>query len=95
MVAAPVGGQVLSEVLPYMELTKDNEKEEDKRKQVEVPNIEGMTITEAIKKLKESNLSLKIQNEPEDLDKNNTNIVEQLPKSGIIVYEGTEIIVTI
>lgn len=95
MVAAPVGGQVLSEVLPYMELTKDNEKEEDKRKQVEVPNIEGISITEAIKKLKESNLSLKIQNEPEGLDKNNTNIVEQLPKSGISVYEGTEILVTI
>lgn len=29
VVAAPVGGQVLSEILPYLELTKDNEKEED------------------------------------------------------------------
>ena len=32
VVAAPVGGQVLSEVLPYLELTKDNETEETKRK---------------------------------------------------------------
>ena len=36
-VAAPVGGQILSEVLPYLELQKDNEKEEDKIEEVEVP----------------------------------------------------------
>ena len=30
-VGAPVGGQVLSEVLPYLELQKDNVTEEDVR----------------------------------------------------------------
>lgn len=93
VVAAPVGGQVLSEVLPYLELTKDNEKEEDKKKQVEVPNIEGMTVSDAIKKLKEVNLTLQIQDEPEDLDKSTAVITEQLPKQGINVYEETKILV--
>jgi len=94
-VAAPVGGQVLSEVLPYLELTKDNEKEEDKKKQIEVPNVEGITIKEAVKKLNEVNLSMQIENEPENLDKENTIITTQVPKQGISVYEGTKILIKI
>ena len=93
-VAAPVGGQVLSEVLPYLELTKDNETEENKKAQVEVPNVEGITVQEAIKVLKEMNLELQIQDEPENLDKT-TVIKRQLPKEGISVYEGTKVIVNL
>ena len=66
VVAAPVGGQVLSEVLPYLELNKDDEKEEDIRKQVEVPNVEGLTIKEATKILKDLNLNIQIENVPEN-----------------------------
>lgn len=83
---------MLSEVLPYLELTKDNETEEDKRSLVEVPNIEGMTVIEAIKKLKEVGLELQIQDAPENLDKKAAIVIEQLPKSSITVYEGTKII---
>lgn len=93
--AAPVGGQVLREVLPYLELAKDNEKEEDKKKQMEVPNIEQMKVADAIKILKESNLDLQIQNTYEGLDKNTAIIKEQLPKQGISVYEGTKILVKV
>lgn len=93
--AAPVGGQVLSEVLSYLELTKDNETEETKKTQVEVPNIEGMTISEARKKLKEVNLSLQIKNESEELDENTAIVSEQLPQQGISVYEETEILVEV
>ena len=95
VVAAPVGGQVLSEVLPYLELNKDDEKEEDIRKQVEVPNVEGLTIKEATKILKDLNLSIQIENEPENLDKENTIVREQVPKKGIKVYEGTKVIIKI
>lgn len=95
MVAAPVGGQVLREVLPYLELTKDNEKEEDKKKQIEVPNIENMTVKEATKALNELNLDLQIQNMLEDLDKETTIIKQQLPKQGISVYEGTKVLVEV
>lgn len=92
-VAAPIGGQILGEVLPYLELVKDNEAEEEKKKQVEVPNIEGITITEAIKKLKEVNLYYQIQNETEELNKDETIVKEQVPKQGINVYEGTKILI--
>ena len=94
-VGAPVGGQVLSEVLPYLELQKDNEKEEDIKKQVEVPDIEGLSIEEAIKALKEVNLELQIKDEPEEYNKKETIVKEQLPKRGISIYEGTKVIVTI
>lgn len=90
---APVGGQVLSEILPYLELAKDNEKEKDVKVQVEVPNVEGMTILEATKALKEVGLQLQIENDHEGLEKNTTIIKEQLPKKGISVYKGTKIIV--
>lgn len=93
--AAPVGGQVLSEVLPYLELAKDNVSDEEQKKQVEVPNIEGMTIKEATKVLKERNLEFKIENEPENLDKENTIVKEQIPKQGISVYENTKILIKI
>ena len=46
-VAAPIGGKVLAEVLPYLEAQKDNIKEENIKKDIEVPNIEGLTIDEA------------------------------------------------
>lgn len=95
VVAAPVGGQVLSEILPYLELTKDNEKEEDIKKQVEVPSVEGLSIKEATKILKNVNLNLQIENSPEDLDTENTIIKEQVPKKGITVYESTKIIIKI
>ncbi len=91
-VGAPVGGQVLSEVLPYLELQKDNVKEEDQKNIVEVPEIEGMTIEEAIKELKKVNLEMQIENEGE-YDKKTTIVKEQLPKKEIRVYEGTKIIV--
>ena len=45
----------MSEVLPYLEAQKDNVMEEDEKKDVEVPNIEGLTIEEAKEKLKKIN----------------------------------------
>ncbi len=54
-----------------------------------------MTVEEAVKTLKEVNLELQIKNEPEDYNKKETIIKEQLPKKGIKIYEGTKVIATI
>lgn len=82
-------------MLPYLELQKDNEKEEEIKTQIEVPDIEGLSIEEAEKILKEVNLELQIKNEPEEYNKKETIVKEQLPKKGITIYEGTKVIVTI
>lgn len=93
-VAAPIASQVLGEVLPYLEIAKDNQKEEDVKKKVTVPNITGMTIAEAEKVVKDIGLELDINGE-EKVNKKEVIIKEQLPKQGIKVYEGTNVSVTI
>lgn len=92
-VAAPIGSQVFGEVLPYLETIKDGELEEEKKKEVEVPNIEGKTLKEAEKLLKENNLKLVISNEQEGMDKENTTVKEQTPKASIKVKEESNVYV--
>lgn len=84
-VAAPTAGKILSEVLPYMEVKK----EEEAKEFVEVPNITGMTIKEAKKVLEEKELIIKLNVETEEgIDKTVTVITEQLPKEGIKTEKG-------
>ena len=90
-VAAPIGSQVLGEVLPYLEVQKDNIKEEEVKKKVEVLNVVGMTIAEATNALKEINLGIEYETTEEDISEK---IIEkQTPASGIKIYEGTKVIV--
>lgn len=91
-VAAPIASQVLGEVLPYLEVKKDNEKEEDEKNKVAVPNLEGMTIGEAKKVLKELNLNFEYNEENTENEKERI-ITEQVPVSGVEVLEESSIIV--
>ena len=90
-VAAPIGSQVLGEVLPYLEVQKDNVSEEDVRIEVETPNVVGMTVQEVKKELKKLNLGISYEETEEDIsDKIITN---QVPTSGVKIYEGTNVVV--
>ena len=77
-VAAPVAGNILSEVLPYLETEKQEEKEK-----VTVPNVVGMTVKEAKSELKKVELDIKINNQPENLNESEAIITEQIPNAGI------------
>ena len=90
---------MLGEVLTYLEIKKDNEQEEEKQ-EVEVPNVVGMTETDAKKTLEEIGLGLEVKEKQEnnaENSKNNTDeekvITEQLPKAGITIKQGTTVIV--
>ena len=85
-VAAPVGGQIFSEILPYLKVNQGNTDEIEQKVEVEVPEVVGMSIKEAEKVLKEKELEVKINNETENLDKENTVITNQIPRSGLTVY---------
>ena len=90
-VAAPIGSQVFGEVLPYLEVQKDNVSEEDVKTEVEVPNIIGMTVSEAKKELEKLNLGIDYEETEEDIsDKVITN---QTPTSGIKIYEEANVII--
>lgn len=80
-VAAPVGGQILADVLPYLELKKDNEQEEETIEEVEVPEIRGLNIQEAKKKLQEVGLEITVNCEIAEGEKEeDITVKEQIPK---------------
>ena len=92
-VAAPVGGQIFREILPYLEVNKGNQDEIETVEQVTVPNIVGMTIKEAEKTVKELGLELSFENFSGEVDKENTNILSQTPTEGITVNKGSKIFI--
>ncbi len=93
-VAAPVGGQIFSEILPYLEVSQGNQEEINQVEQVETPDILGKTIEEAEKIIKENGLELIIQNETENIDKENTIIKNQIPQAGIVINKGNKVYVS-
>lgn len=92
--AAPVGGQILSEVLPYLELQEDNNNEEQSKIiEVEVPELRNKSIEDAKKQLEELGLEMQINNETEE--NVNKNIMNQIPLPGIKINSGSKIYVDI
>lgn len=92
-VAAPVGGQIFSEILPYLEVNQGNQDEIEQIEQVQVPNVEGVSIEEAEKIVKELGLEISVENDSEELDRENTIISEQTPKEGVTINKGNKIYV--
>lgn len=97
-VAAPLGGEILNEVLPYLEVEKTKEEELEIKEDVVMPNVIGKSIEEVEKELKELNLNVEIVNEIEDSEVQEINKAEtfvriQIPVTGISVKEGTTVYV--
>ena len=92
-VAAPVGGQIFSEILPYLEVNKEvlEEESEDVISQVQVPDVMGKSLKETEQILKENNLEMSIDNE--EIDKENTYVKNQIPSGGITVNEKSKVII--
>ena len=60
---------------------------------MEVPNIEGLSLSEAEKTIRKLGLDFSINNDSEELDKENLIVTEQLPKEGICVNKGSKVYV--
>ena len=82
-VAAPVAGQILGEVLPYMEISREDK---EIKEIVEMPNVTGITYYEAKKLLKEAGIETNSILEAETI------ITDQVPKAGIKIINGTKVI---
>lgn len=83
--AGPVVSQMLTEILPYLGIPSDEEITEDDDL-ITVPEIRNKTITEAEKILKEKGFTTKISTSN---DKNSTLVVDQVPKPGVSLSEGS------
>lgn len=84
-VAAPIAGQILGEVLPYLEVKKSEEVETSSSL---VPNVVGMTLKEA----KETLEGYEIQIENEDSTTNESIVTKQIPEEGVSIETGGTII---
>lgn len=92
-VAAPIASQVLGEVLPYLEIKKDNQDEEEKG-EAEVPNLIGLTRKEAKKTLEEEGLLIETKESLKtNLGEDDETIKSQLPKAGIKIKQGSTVYV--
>ena len=87
-VAAPIGGQILSEILPYLEVEQGNPDQVEVKEEVKMPNLKEKTIKEAEEILKENGLEIKINNETEEMNKEEEKVITQIPEPGIKVYKG-------
>ena len=94
-VAAPVAGQVLGEILPYLELKEDNEKTKTETILTSVPDIKYKTLYEAEKILKEMGLNIKYKNYEEKINKKEKVITSQIPSGGITINSGATVLVTL
>ena len=83
--AAPIASQILGEVLPYLEVSK-NAEEEQTIMQVEMPELTGKNIKEAKQILTELRLECEL-----DTDSKDEIITDQVPKKGIKIKEGTKV----
>ena len=87
-IATVVAKQVFNDIFNYLSFKSDASNEEVSKsllKDIIVPELRGLTKTEAQKILKENNLKLKLTSEGEV-------ITDMTPKPGYTVKEGTEII---
>lgn len=89
-VAGPVASQIMSEVLPYLDIASTTTAETESVKENEanlitVPNVKDKTVSQAITDLQNLGFSV-IYNS--SADKETTIVVDQVPKSGISLNEG-------
>ena len=91
-VAAPVASQILTEVLPYLEVSKDNISSEDIKMNVDVPNVVGLTYKEAKKAVRDVGLEITLRNEETEVSDDYV-ISKQVPNSGVQILEGGSVIV--
>jgi len=82
--AAPVVGQMLAEILPYLGV-EPHYGTEVERINVQVPYIRRRSVEEATAEIEAKGLAFRVQGEGE-------RIVDQVPAGGAVVIAGTEVI---
>lgn len=81
-VAAPIAGQILGEVLPYLEIKKS---EEESATEVQMPNVVGLTLKEAKEILQDFEIE-------QDGNSNDSIIYKQIPEESVSIKTGSKII---
>ncbi len=83
--AAPTVGNIFADILPALGVEADYSAEEQAYTDKSVPNLSGMSLSEAQAKLAEQGLSCRIVG-------NGTTVSDQLPRAGAVVAANSEVI---
>jgi len=84
-IAAPVVGKILEDTLRYMDVEPQYTEEEKQNLDVSVPNVKGLSRSNAIKNLTNEQLNYRIVG-------NGETIKEQMPKAGSTISGGSIVI---
>ena len=80
-ISAPPGGQILSEILPYLGYEPQYSEEELKKLAKSVPNVSGKTVSSAKDLITAEGLTYKVIGDGEKIEK-------QLPEPGSMILDG-------
>lgn len=86
MMAAPTVGKMFADILPYMNIEPQYSEDELKKMDKSVPNVVGMSVSEADKALEEAGFSVRKIG-------SGTNVNNQLPAANSVVADGSTIII--
>ena len=81
-IAAPAVSQILSEVLPYLDIPSNDTSSTNSEEKITVPDIRNKTLSEAEKILKEAGFNYSAVGEMDEI------VVEQMPKAGAQLVNG-------
>ncbi len=86
VMAAPVVGNIFSEILPYMDIEAEYTDEEAKRIDITMPKVTGDAVSDAVAELEELGLEVTVMGEGDT-------VTDQLPINNAEVAAGTTVII--
>lgn len=91
MLVAPVVGKLIDDILTYKGIEKEYTEDDQKllRQEVQVPDLKGKSVEEAIRLLKQNKLEYKIEGSDKDMK---AIVQEQTPKSTALLHEKSIVI---
>lgn len=89
-IAAPVGGQILSEILPYMGIEPQYTEEELNKLAVKIPSVTGQSVDFAIKSIKDKGLKYSVIGDGDTVVKQFPTATESLYSDGVVMLYTEE-----
>ena len=89
-IAAPVGGQIMSEILPYLGYDPQFSDDELKNMAVRIPSVVGMTVSDAKSEIRNSKLTYKVVGEGNKIVKQFPTAVDSILSDGLVVLYTEE-----
>ncbi len=84
-IAAPVGGQVLGDILPYLGLEPQYTEEELESMAIKPPDVTGKSVGEAKNEIQAAGLKYKVVGEGETIERQVPSSVQSIAKGGVVV----------